>query len=363
VKKDVVNFNAGPAGLPKPALERAQRELLDFEGTGMSIMEHSHREKSYEKVHAEAKSLVQELLKVPDTHDILFLQGGASQLFATVPMSFLPKGKSADYIHTGAWSKKAIEEAKIFGEVHIAGTGEVNGKPVRIPAQADLSLDPSATYVHITSNNTIEGTEYFTFPSTGAVPLVADMSSDMCARPIDVSKFGLIYAGAQKNLGPSGVVLVIIDKGFMARARTDIPTIFRFKTHAENDSLYNTPPTFSIYIMRNVLAWLKEIGGLDAMAKRNSDKAAELYGAIEKSEGWYRSPVERASRSWMNIVFRLPSEDLEKKFIAEAEKEGMVGLKGHRSVGGIRASTYNAVSLEGVKRLTSFMAGFKARNG
>jgi phosphoserine aminotransferase len=363
VKRDVVNFNAGPAGLPQPALARAREELLDFEGTGMSIMEHSHREKSYEKVHFEAEALVKELLKVPDSHDILFLQGGASQLFATVPMNFLAKEKSADYVHTGAWSKKAIEEAKYFGEVHIAGNGEVNGKPVRIPEQKDLSLSPSAAYVHVTSNNTIEGTEYHTFPNTGSVPLFADMSSDMCARPIDVSKFALIYAGAQKNLGPSGVVLVIIDKALIAAGRTDIPSIFRFKTHAENDSLYNTPPTFSVYIMRNVLAWVKEIGGLEAMAKRNKDKADELYGAIDKSEGWYRSPVEKPSRSWMNIVFRLPSEDLEKKFVQEATADGMVGLKGHRSVGGIRASTYNAVSLEGVKRLTSFMADFKKRNG
>jgi phosphoserine aminotransferase len=360
--KNVVNFNAGPAGLPKPALERAAKELVDFEGTGMSIMEHSHREKSYEKVHFETKALVKELCRVPDSHDILFLQGGASQLFATVPMNFLQKGKSADYVHTGTWSKKAIEEAKFFGEVHVAGTGEVNGKPVRIPEQKELSLDPKAAYLHVTSNNTIEGTEYTTFPSA-QVPLVADMSSDMCARPIDVSKFGLIYAGAQKNLGPSGVVLVIIDKAFMAKARADIPTIFKFKTYAENDSLYNTPPTFSVYIMRNVLLWVKEIGGLEAMSKRNKEKADELYGAIDKSEGWYKSPVEKASRSWMNIVFRLPSEELEKKFVTEAEKADMVGLKGHRSVGGIRASTYNAVSIEGVKRLTSFMADFKARNG
>lgn len=362
MKRDVVNFNAGPAGLPRAALERAQRELLDIEDTGMSIMEHSHREKTYEKIHGEAKQLVRELMNVPDTHDVLLLQGGASGMFATVPMNFLPKGKVADYVNTGAWSDKAIKEAKLIGEARIAGTGYVGDKPIHIPKQSELDLKPDAAYVHITTNNTIEGTQFRDYPDTGSVPLFADMSSDIMSRPIPTSKFALIYAGAQKNLGPSGVVLAVIDKKLMAAGATNIPTIFRFKTHGENDSLYNTPPTFGIYIMRNVLAWLKELGGLEAMGKRNKEKADELYGAIDSSNGYYRCPVEVDARSEMNIVWRLPSEELEKKFIKEAEADGMVGLKGHRSVGGIRASCYNAVSVEGVRRLTGLMKSFREKN-
>jgi phosphoserine aminotransferase len=362
VKRDVVNFNAGPAGLPRAALERAQRELLDIEGTGMSIMEHSHREKTYEKIHAEAKNLVRELMNVPDTHDVLLLQGGASGLFAMVPMNFLPKGKVADYVNTGAWSEKAYKEAKLIGEARIAGSGYVSEKPVHIPKQSELDLKKDAAYVHITTNNTIEGTQFRTFPDTAGVPLFADMSSDIMSRPIDTKKFSLIYAGAQKNLGPSGVVLVVIDKALMASGATNIPTIFRFKTHGDNDSLYNTPPTFGIYLMRNVLLWLKEIGGMEAMGKRNKEKADELYSAIDGSNGYYRCPVEVDARSEMNIVFRLPSEELEKKFVAEADAEGLVGLKGHRSVGGIRASCYNAVSVEGVRRLTSMMKTFREKN-
>lgn len=363
MKRDVVNFNAGPAGLPASALERAQKELLDIEGTGMSIMEHSHREKTYEKIHAEAKNLVRELMGVPDTHDVLLLQGGASGMFATVPMNFLSKGKSADYVNTGAWSEKAYKEAKFFGEPRIAGTGYVNEKPVHIPKQGELDLKSDAAYVHITTNNTIEGTQFRDFPDTGAVPLIADMSSDIMSRPVPTAKFAMIYAGAQKNLGPSGVVLVVADKKLIAAGSKNIPAIFRFSTHAENDSLYNTPPTFGIYIMRNVLLWAKELGGMTAMGKRNQEKAAELYSAIDGSNGFYRCPVEADARSEMNIVFRLPSEELEKKFVGEAEAAGLVGLKGHRSVGGIRASCYNAVSIDGVKKLTTLMKSFKEKNG
>ncbi len=361
--KDVVNFNAGPAGLPRKALERARDEMMDFEGTGLSVMEHSHRGKHYEKVHREAIALTKSLLAVPDTHDILFVQGGASQLFATVPMNFLQKDGSADYVITGTWSKKAIAEAKLFGKTKVAGKGGEGDTFTRIPRQDELTLDPAANYLHITSNNTIAGTQYQTFPSSGSVPLVADMSSDIMWKPIDVSKFALIYAGAQKNIGPSGVVLVIIEKSFMAKGRTDIPTIFKFSTHAENESLYNTPPTFGIYMMRNVLAVLAEEGGLAGIETKNRKKSALLYGAIDNSGGYYRSPVEKESRSHMNIVFRLPSEDLENKFVKEAEAADMTGLKGHRSVGGIRASTYNAVSVAGVEKLVGFMADFKKRNG
>jgi phosphoserine aminotransferase len=361
--KDVVNFNAGPAGLPRAALERAKEELIDFQGTGMSIIEHSHRAKHYEGVHREAIALTKELLRVPDTHDVLLLQGGASLLFATVPMNFLTKDKSADYIVTGAWSKKALSEAKLIGKTRVAGKGGEGEVFTRIPKQSELELDANAAYVHMTSNNTIYGTQWMTFPETGKVPLVADMSSDIMWRPIDVSKFGLIYAGAQKNIGPSGLVLVIIDKAWMEQGSKEIPVIFRFKTHAENESLYNTPPTFSVYLMRNVLSVLKQEGGLEAVETKNRKKGDVLYGAIDASNGFYRCPVEKDARSFMNIVFRLPTEELETKFLKEADARDLVGLKGHRSVGGVRASTYNAVSVRGVERLVEFMDEFRKKNG
>lgn len=360
--RDIVNFNAGPAGLPKPALEKAQKELLDYEGTGMSIMEHSHRGKAYDAVHHRAMELVKKLMGVPDTHEVMFLQGGASGMFATVPMNFLGKDQSADYVITGSWSKKAFAEAKLVGAARVAGSGEKDGKFVRIPIASELELDPKAAYVHITTNNTIAGTQWHTYPET-QVPLVADMSSDVMSRPIDVSKFGLIYAGAQKNLGPSGVVLGVIDKGWAAKGSTEIPKILRYSTHLETESLYHTPPTFAIYLMKNVLEWIDGLGGLAKVGERNQKKADTLYGAIDESGGWYASPVEKDARSQMNVVWRLPTEELEKKFLAEAERKGLVGLKGHRSVGGCRASTYNAVSLEGVERLVSFMHTFKKENG
>lgn len=357
--RDIVNFNAGPAGLPEPALRRAHEELLDYAGTGMSIMEHSHRGKAYDAVHKETTALVRKLLAVPDTHDVLFLQGGASGMFATIPMNFLGADQTADYVVTGTWSEKALGEAKLIGKTHVAATGAVDGHYTRIPTELDLTA--GAAYVHITSNNTIAGTQFQSFPTTEA-PLIADMSSDIMARPLDVKNFAMIYAGAQKNLGPSGVVLVIAEKALIERGSTTIPKIFRFKTHADNESLYNTPPTFAIYIMRNVLAWIDDLGGLDAMAARNEEKASILYGAIDASDGYYRSPIDPAARSRMNVVWRLPSEALEEKFIKEATAAGLVGLKGHRSVGGVRASTYNAVSPEGVGRLVEFMKSFRASN-
>lgn len=359
----VVNFNAGPAGLPRVVLERARAELLDFAGTGISVMEHSHRGKAYEKVHFAAIELTKELLGVPDTHAILFLQGGASQCFATVPMNFLRPGQSADYVLTGVWSKKALSEAKFIGKARVAGTGEVGGQFVRIPAQSELELDPEAAYCHITSNNTIAGTQWHSFPDVGRARLVADMSSDIMWRPIDVSKFGLIYAGAQKNIGPSGVTMVIVDKAWAKEVSEQIPLIFRFQTHVENDSLYNTPPTFGIYIAQLVLEHLKETGGLAAAEQRNREKGRILYAAIDGSGGFYRCPVETSARSLMNVVFRLPSEALEECFVKEAEAGGMIGLKGHRMVGGCRASTYNAVSAQGVERLVEFMGEFARRNG
>jgi phosphoserine aminotransferase len=352
------NFNAGPAALPWAALERAQKELLDFNGTGMSVMEHSHRGKAYEAVHNEALSLVRELLQVPDDYDVLFLQGGASQQFAMVPMNLLESGKSADYVLTGAWSQKAYKEAKVLGTARVAGTTEKDKKFTRVPKQNELELDANAAYVHITSNNTIFGTQWHTFPNVGTVPMVADMSSDIMWRPIDVSKFALIYAGAQKNLGPSGVTLVIVRKELVERGRKDIPVIFQYRTHAENASLYNTPSTFGIYILRNVLDVFKQAGGLSAIEAKNRKKADLLYGAIDARPDFYRCPVEKDSRSTMNVVFTLPSAELEAEFIAGAQKQQMIGIKGHRSVGGVRASIYNAAELEWVQALVDYMNDF-----
>ncbi len=360
----VINFNAGPAGLPLAALERARDEFIDFHGSGMSILEHSHRGKEYEAVHDEAIALLTEMLGVPPTHQILFLQGGASLQFAQVPMNFLPKDGSADYILTGTWGEKALDEAKLLGTPKVAATTLTADKRyTRVPKQAELKLDPKAAYVHFTSNNTIFGTQWHTFPEVGAVPLIADMSSDILWRKIDVSKFGLIYAGAQKNIGPSGVTLVILERDLMSRARNDIPKILRYSTQAENNSLYNTPPTFAIYLMRNVLSWIKSVGGLAQVEKWNREKAEVLYGALDRLSRFYRAPVEKDSRSVMNIVFRLNSESLEDKFVSEAKKAGMVGLKGHRSAGGIRVSAYNAVSPDNIRTLVGFMEDFAKANG
>jgi phosphoserine aminotransferase len=299
-----------------------------------------------------------------DSHQVLFLQGGASHQFAMVPMNFLPKDGSADYILTGVWSEKALDEAKLVGTPRVAATTLGPDKRyIRIPRQAELELDPKAAYVHITSNNTIFGTQWHAWPQVGSTPLVADMSSDFLWRPTDVSRFAMIYAGAQKNLGPSGVTVVILRKDLMARGRKDIPKILRYTTFAENNSLYNTPPTFAIYLMRNVLAWIDQQGGLVAMERRNNEKAEILYGALDRMSGFYRAPVEKAARSTMNIVFRLPTEELDDRFVAEAKKQRMVGLKGHRSAGGIRVSAYNAVSPENIRTLVSFMESFAKANG
>jgi phosphoserine aminotransferase len=371
----IMNFNAGPAALPLPALERARAELTDFAGSGMSVMEHSHRGKEYEKVHDEAIGLLRKLLGVPDGYEVLFLQGGASQMFAQVPMNLLAKGAVADYVVTGAWGEKALSEAKtvaamLGGEVKVAcstGTGEGKEKSyVRIPTPSEVKQTPGAAYLHVTSNETIHGVEYEVdpsrpFPSAAGAPLVADMSSDFLWRKFDVSRFGLVYAGAQKNIGPSGVVVMIVSKALVEKGRKDIPKIFQLRTAAENRSLYNTPPTFGIYMVRNVLAWLDELGGLAAIEKRNREKAAKLYAAIDANAGFYRSPVEKQSRSVMNVVFRLPSEEKEEAFVAEAKKKGMVGLKGHRSVGGIRVSTYNAVEPAWVDALCELMKDFAKR--
>ncbi|HEX9287961.1 MAG TPA: 3-phosphoserine/phosphohydroxythreonine transaminase [Anaeromyxobacteraceae bacterium] len=369
------NFNAGPAALPLPALERARDELLDFAKSGMSVMEHSHRGKEYEAVHDEAIALLRELLGIPESYEVLFLQGGASQLFAQVPMNLVEKGQTAEYVVSGAWGEKALSEGKaataMLGASARASctTGAGEGKEksyTRVPLPSEVKVDPGAAFVHVTSNETIHGVEYEVdtarpFPSTGKVPLVADMSSDFLWRKLDVTRFGLVYAGAQKNIGPSGVVVVVVSKDLVAKGRKDIPKIFQLRTAAENKSLYNTPPTFGIYMVRNVLAWLKGLGGLGAIEARNRAKAGKLYAAIDANAAFYRCPVEKQSRSVMNVVFRLPTEQDEERFVAEAKKKGMVGLKGHRSVGGIRVSTYNAVQPEWIDELVAFMGELAKR--
>lgn len=369
-----MNFNAGPAALPLPVLERARDELLDFERSGMSVMEHSHRGKVYERVHHEAIALVAELLETPlDTWDVLFVQGGASTAFAQIPLNFLGPNKTADFIVTGAWGEKALAEARTVkalggGEAHIAAsTRSVEGSYANVPRQDELSLTKDAAYVHVTSNETVHGIQWalgpeVPFPRVDA-PLVVDMSSDILGRSLDVSPFDLIYAGAQKNLGPSGVTLVVLKKEMTARGRKDIPTILQYRTVAANRSLYNTPPTFGIYLVRSTLLWLKAQGGVRAIEALNRKKARTIYDAIDTSAGFYRSPVEPAVRSIMNVVWRLPTPELEEAFLEEAVSHGMIGLKGHRTTGGIRASIYNAVEPSWCEALASFMKDFVKRRG
>ncbi|MEE4272210.1 MAG: 3-phosphoserine/phosphohydroxythreonine transaminase [Thermoanaerobaculales bacterium] len=356
------NFYAGPATLPLAALERAKAELPEWEGTGMSVMETSHRSKEYDAVHYGAMELMSELLGLDDDHQVLFLQGGASTQFAMVPMNFIPPDGSADFVNTGTWSAKAIKEAKIIANAREAASSEADGF-TRIPKLDEWDLDPNAAYVHITSNNTIKGTQFHDFPDLGGTPLVADMSSDILWRPFDANRFSLIYAGAQKNIGPSGVTIVIIRKSWIEQANDNLPTMFAYKTHSAKDSLFNTPPTFAIYMVRNVLEIVKAQGGLEAMERHNRTKGDLLYGVMNQFPDFYSCPVELESRSYMNVVWRLPSEELEAKFVAEALAAGMCGLKGHRSVGGCRASIYNAMPMEGVEFLADFMKKFAEANG
>ncbi len=361
--KKVLNFFAGPAILPRPVLERARDEMLDWASTGTSVLETSHRSKEWDALHHDAMSLYKELLGLGDDFTVLFLGGGASTQFAMVPLNFLPAGGSADYVVTGSWAKKALKEAQIVGTPRVAATAE-GEKFCRIPRQDELQLDPNAAYVHITTNNTIYGCQWHYTPDTGAVPLVADMSSDFLWAPIPADRYHLIYAGAQKNVGPAGVTVVVVRKSWIEAAKVDaVPTMLRYATHAKEDSLYNTPPVFGIYITRWVLQWVKDNGGLAATAARNRAKGDRLYGVIDGLPGFYRCPVDRDSRSYMNVVFRLPSEELEEKFIKEAKAAGMLGLKGHRSVGGCRASIYNAMDQAGVDALASFMEEFARTNG
>jgi phosphoserine aminotransferase len=357
----IFNFAAGPAVLPLEVLEEAQRDLLALPGVGMSVLEISHRSKTFEDILHACEADMRTLAGIPTNYKILFLQGGASLQFSMVPMNLLPPGAAADYIVTGVWSQKAVKEAKRVGTVNVAASTE-GEQFKRIPAQGELKLDPNAAYVHMTSNNTIYGTEWQWMPDTGKVPLVSDMSSDIFSRPVDVAKHALIYAGAQKNLAPAGVTLVLIREDMLERSQASLPTMLSYKTHAENDSLYNTPPVFAIYVMRLVMTWLLKQGGLAAMDKVNARKAAKVYAEIDRT-GFYRGHAAKDSRSRMNITFRLPNEDLEKKFAKEATAAGLDGLKGHRSVGGLRASVYNAFPEAGIDALVQFMKEFEKKNG
>ncbi|MBT2626365.1 3-phosphoserine/phosphohydroxythreonine transaminase [Bacillus sp. ISL-32] len=353
------NFNAGPAALPLEVLQKAQKEFIDFNESGMSVMELSHRSKEYEAVHQKAKSLLIELMGIPEDYDILFLQGGASLQFSMLPMNFLTPEKTAHFVMTGAWSEKALAEAKLFGNTSVTATSESDNYSY-IP-EVELTDVKDGAYLHITSNNTIFGTQWQEFPNS-PIPLVADMSSDILSRKIDVSKFDVIYGGAQKNLGPSGVTVVVMKKSWLENENANVPKILKYSTHTKADSLYNTPPTFAIYMLSLVLEWLKENGGIDAAEQRNEQKANVLYSCIDESGGFYKGHAEKDSRSRMNVTFTLRDDELTKTFVQQAKEAKMVGLGGHRSVGGCRASIYNAVTLKDCEKLAAFMKKFQQEN-
>ena len=357
----VFNFSAGPAVLPMPVLEEAQRDLIALPGVGMSVMEISHRSKTFEDLMHKAQDDIRALAGVPASYRILMLQGGASLQFSMVPLNLLGLGATADYLDTGSWADKAAKEAKKIGKVNIAATTKADNY-ARLPDAAEIMLTPGAAYVHMTSNNTIEGTQWRSLPQAGDAPLVSDTSSDMFSGPIDVGRHALIYSGAQKNLGPSGVTLVIIREDLLARSADTLPTMLNYKVQAENDSLYNTPNTFGIYILGLTMKWLRSQGGLEAVAKVNQRKAGKLYAEIDRT-GFYRGTARKQDRSLMNVTFRLATEELEKMFVKESTAAGFDGLKGHRSVGGMRASIYNAFPEEGVDALVSFMKEFERTRG
>jgi len=352
------NFNPGPATLPLSVLETVQKNIVELGNSGMSVLEISHRGKEYTPIHESTKALFHEVFGVPDTYEILFLGGGASLQFCMLPMNFL-KDRTADYIDTGEWSKKAIKEARLQGSVNVAAsTDGMNFN--RLPYPEEIKLSENPAYVHITSNNTIFGTQWPAYPEVGNRPLVVDMSSDIMCRPVDVSKFHMIYAGAQKNLGPAGLTIVILRKDWLAEARQDIPTMLAYKTHVDKDSLFNTPPVFQIYVVGLVIQWIKDQGGLVEVEKINRKKTELLYGTMDSMADFYRGTVtDKEHRSWMNVTLRLPSEEMEAEFIKEAASRDLHGLKGHRSVGGIRVSMYNAMPLEGIECLTDFMKEFR----
>jgi phosphoserine aminotransferase len=355
----IINFSAGPAVLPESVLEQASREMLDWHGSGMSVMEMSHRGKEFVGIAEQAEADLRELLAVPANYKVLFVQGGATQQFAAVPMNLLRGRKSADYVNTGEWAKKAIGEARRYCTVNIAAEDK---KFSYAPAQSTWKLDPEAAYVHYTSNETIGGVEFHWVPDTGKVPLVADMSSHMLSRPVDVARYGVIYAGAQKNMGPAGLTVVIVRDDLIGGALPITPAMLDYKVQADNGWMYNTPPTYAVYIAGLVFQWLKKQGGLKKMEELNRAKAAVLYDFLDQTE-FYMSPVAKSDRSLMNIPFRLKNEALDEEFLKQAKQNGLVELKGHRSVGGMRASIYNAMPIDGVKALVAFMRGFQAKNG
>ncbi|PLR77976.1 3-phosphoserine/phosphohydroxythreonine transaminase [Bacillus sp. V3-13] len=355
--KRALNFNAGPAALPQAVLEKAQQEWLNYLDTGMAVMELSHRSAEYEQIHNTADRLLRRLMQIPDDYEVLFLQGGASLQFTMVPMNLLRNDETAYYIMTGSWSEKALNEARKIGAAASLASGK-EGKYKKIP-DLEATTPNDASYVHLTSNNTIFGTQWQTFPDHFDAPLVADMSSDILSKPINVNQFGLIYAGAQKNLGPSGVTVVIIKKDLLARSGEGLPTMLNYQTHAKNRSLYNTPPTLSIYLLSLVLEWVESLGGLPAIEKINKEKAEMLYHVIDESNGFYRGHADQGSRSLMNITFTLETDEATAAFLKQAKEAGFIGLNGHRSVGGCRASLYNAVTVEQVNELAEFMKSFR----
>jgi len=353
-----VNFNPGPAALPLEVLKTVQAELLDYQGTGISILESSHRSKEFEAVNDQTIALVREVLDLGAEYHVLFLGGGASTQFALIPMNFVGDAQTAAYVDTGEFAFKAMKEAQNVAKVHIAFSSK-GEKYRRVPAMSEIKYPSDVAYLHLCSNNTIEGTQFQQFPDRDEIPLVADMSSDIASRRLDFKRFSLIYAGAQKNLGPAGVTLVVIRDDFLATAKKNVPTILSYKTHADSKSLFNTPPVFGIYMMKLVLEWIKGKGGLAGVEKMNEAKKNLLYGAIDAAPDFYRGAADKASRSWMNVTMRLPNEELETRFVAEAKKHGLIGLKGHRSVGGIRFSIYNAVSPEDIQKTVTFMSEFR----
>lgn len=356
-----LNFNAGPAALPESVLIKAEREMVNYKGSGMAVMELSHRSKEFEDINQRAKDLLSSLLSIPEDYEILFLQGGASLQFTMVPMNLLEEGKSASYVLTGTWAEKAFEEALKIGNASVAAsTKESNYKC--IPAQSDIQLNAGDSYLHITTNNTIYGTQWHAIPEGLGIPLVADMSSDILSRPLDISSYGLIYAGAQKNLGPSGVTVVIVKKELLKRSKKDLPSMLNYQVHAKAKSLYNTPPTLSVYFLMLVLEWAESLGGVKKIQKMNEQKAALLYDLIDQSGGFYKGHADQDSRSLMNVTFTLENEDLTASFLQQAAETGFIGLAGHRSVGGCRASIYNAVPLEHVEKLADFMRSFSKNN-
>ncbi|MGI6655436.1 MAG: 3-phosphoserine/phosphohydroxythreonine transaminase [Desulfobulbus sp.] len=356
----VFNFNAGPAVLPAPVLQQAAIDIVNFRNTGMSLLEHSHRGKDFVAVADEAEALLREVMGIPAGYKVLFLQGGASTQFFMVPMNLLAKDQKATYLDTGVWAKKAIKEAQLFGQVEVAYSSAEGGYK-RVPQDNEYSVAPDSEYLYFVTNNTIYGTQFPEMPGHDAM-LIADMSSDILSRPVDVSRFGLIFAGAQKNMGPAGVTVVIIREDLLDRVGEQVPTMLKYKTHADSGSMFNTPPCFAVYCVGEVLRWLKNMGGVPAMERLNREKAAPLYEAIDSIE-LYRPHAEKDSRSLMNVTFTLPTKELDAKFCAEAAEIGLVGLKGHRSVGGCRASIYNAFPKEGVEKLVGFMADFAQKNG